>query len=598
MNTWDSLSMAQRAEVMKLAVQNGIYSLDTIRGAYNEYAKGGGIHIDPSKKGTFTAAASRHNIGVQEFASKVLANKDDYSTAMVKKANFAKNARKWKHGFGGPLFDSITPNLFEEGGGFGTRSQAVSEDLGNGWYKTTAGNYVNGEGLFVIPDNSEAGYRIQLPEVTVTGKIPERNKPKSNKPYWVSPRGAGNMSLTAGEAMKGVDAAIGPLLHWLSPSQYVGAVRDAANGENPLLSMLRGNSGVVSEEYAQEHPYLSTLFNIGTDAVVLGGPSAVRGIRNYNYTHSLGRPQVPEGFSEVAPKARRYEQVFQDGTPAAEWAEISPNLEQQSLRDLFNITPKTGLTLTEPEVRASLEAAKDYKNSQGYRLLVENARRESQQLGIGDFSENLFLNSGNPEFPAINISARPKNKLGGYRRSDNTINLDPAQLSIEEAIGAPYHEGIHWQRVGNPEITSPKYKAWVKSLDKSKDLQDKAWLEFVSSDEYPLLGQRNNARDYLEQKIRAALYEDAEPYLRIPGELQANGIEAGRVIGLKPFSSYPGLQKALEAVESARKYNSYLWDVKAGGEDEVKNFWNIITGQYAPTLIPAAIGIASRPDNK
>lgn len=41
-------------------------------------------------------------MGVQEFASKVLANKDDYSPAMVKKANFAKNASKW-HAFGGDL---------------------------------------------------------------------------------------------------------------------------------------------------------------------------------------------------------------------------------------------------------------------------------------------------------------------------------------------------------------------------------------------------------------------------------------------------------------------------------------------------------------
>lgn len=67
-------------------------------------AYGGGIHIKPSKKGTFTEAASKHGMGVQEFASKVLANKDDYSPAMVKKANFAKNAAGWKHGLGGNLF--------------------------------------------------------------------------------------------------------------------------------------------------------------------------------------------------------------------------------------------------------------------------------------------------------------------------------------------------------------------------------------------------------------------------------------------------------------------------------------------------------------
>lgn len=49
------------------------------------------IEISPSKKGTFTAAATKHGKSVQGFANQVLKNKDDYSPAMVKKANFAKN---------------------------------------------------------------------------------------------------------------------------------------------------------------------------------------------------------------------------------------------------------------------------------------------------------------------------------------------------------------------------------------------------------------------------------------------------------------------------------------------------------------------------
>ena len=68
-------------------------------------ADGGPIHIAKNKKGTFTAAAKKHGMGVQEFASKVLANKEDYSPAMVKKANFARNASKWHHALGGYLFD-------------------------------------------------------------------------------------------------------------------------------------------------------------------------------------------------------------------------------------------------------------------------------------------------------------------------------------------------------------------------------------------------------------------------------------------------------------------------------------------------------------
>ncbi len=61
----------------------------------------GGIYIKPSKRGTFTAAAKKHGMSVQAFASKVLANKSNYSSAMVKKANFARNASRWHHALGG-----------------------------------------------------------------------------------------------------------------------------------------------------------------------------------------------------------------------------------------------------------------------------------------------------------------------------------------------------------------------------------------------------------------------------------------------------------------------------------------------------------------
>lgn len=78
-----------------------------------KYAEGGSIHIKPSKRGTFTAAASKHGMGVQEFASKVLANPEDYSPAMRKKANFARNASKWKHAKGGPINKAENPLLLD-----------------------------------------------------------------------------------------------------------------------------------------------------------------------------------------------------------------------------------------------------------------------------------------------------------------------------------------------------------------------------------------------------------------------------------------------------------------------------------------------------
>lgn len=68
------------------------------------YAKdGGAIHIKKKNRGKFTASAKRAGMGVQEFARHVLANKDKYSPTLVKRANFARNASKWKHDEGGPL---------------------------------------------------------------------------------------------------------------------------------------------------------------------------------------------------------------------------------------------------------------------------------------------------------------------------------------------------------------------------------------------------------------------------------------------------------------------------------------------------------------
>lgn len=55
-----------------------------------------GIHIKPSKRGTFRAIAKKKGLSVQAAAAKILAD-PNASPAAKKKANFARNAAKWKH---------------------------------------------------------------------------------------------------------------------------------------------------------------------------------------------------------------------------------------------------------------------------------------------------------------------------------------------------------------------------------------------------------------------------------------------------------------------------------------------------------------------
>ena len=60
------------------------------------YKGGSKIHIKKKNRGKFTAAAKRAGMGVQEYASKVLRD-PNASPQLKKRANFARNAKKWNH---------------------------------------------------------------------------------------------------------------------------------------------------------------------------------------------------------------------------------------------------------------------------------------------------------------------------------------------------------------------------------------------------------------------------------------------------------------------------------------------------------------------
>ena len=66
------------------------------------FKKGSKIHIKKENRGKFTKSAKAAGESVQEHAAKVL--RDPNATPLQKKrANFARNAKKWKHQFGGTI---------------------------------------------------------------------------------------------------------------------------------------------------------------------------------------------------------------------------------------------------------------------------------------------------------------------------------------------------------------------------------------------------------------------------------------------------------------------------------------------------------------
>jgi hypothetical protein len=66
------------------------------------FRKGGAIHINPKNRGKFTASAKAAGRSVQEHARAVLAD-PKASPLQKKRANFARNASRWKHEQGGSI---------------------------------------------------------------------------------------------------------------------------------------------------------------------------------------------------------------------------------------------------------------------------------------------------------------------------------------------------------------------------------------------------------------------------------------------------------------------------------------------------------------
>ena len=280
----------------------------------------------------------------------------------------------------------------------------------------------------------------------------------------------------------------------------------------------------------------------------------------------------------------------------------TPNilLEQESFIPSFlRRNVETTTPITEESILNDLAAAKSYKESPEYQGLVQSFIEET---GHPDIPMSVFYDSRKSEIPNVILESRPEGHLGGYKYIDNRLSVDPSQAKAD----VPFHEGIHWQRIGevpNVQETSPEYRAWAESFQNKapEDVQSDLFAAYYNSGQYENLQQQRQAiEDLYKQKVDDVLYEDAvDSELRKPSELAAHTFGTGKALGLKPFQEYPGMQKALEVIEKARKQNSWLWDIKAGTEGEIKKFWKLLTGNYIPSLLigTSTVGAMSNINN-
>lgn len=201
------------------------------------FAEGGSISIKPSKRGTFTAAATKHGMGVQEFASEVLSNPDKYSPKMRQKANFARNASGWKHALGGHLFDGEN-NLLDE------NTQFIDLPMNNSnWYSQNMplGN---------VDWNSVDWKKPVFPQIIVDDKYvrrPEEPKPEELKTTENTTKDRSNWitNLRYAPALGAGIGVFSDLMGWTNTPDY--------SGINSILAEADSAGKTVSPTYVGDY---------------------------------------------------------------------------------------------------------------------------------------------------------------------------------------------------------------------------------------------------------------------------------------------------------------------------------------------------------
>ena len=229
-------------------------------------------------------------------------------------------------------------------------------------------------------------------------------------------------------------------------------------------------------------------------------------------------------------------------------------------------------------VNRGLYEAFAYKHSKQYEQLANEFRKTLRERRISPHWQT-FRPVHQAESPTIILQKRAKGSLGAYNQYTNQLKLDPDQLLPTEYINVPYHEGLHWQRIGHAD--SPLDRAYGKALQ----LYDKGMITEAQKN---AIFDKWYKSTYVDDRAIEGFYSDlaedailpnaSDYFVKNPQELLVHGLEAGRHVGIQPFQVQPSQQEVYKKFEKAAQYDSFLYSLK----HSPKNIWNILSGQFAP----------------
>jgi len=329
------------------------------------------IHIKEKNKGKFTAYAKAHGKSVQQMASTILANKDKYSPTIVKRANFARNSKKFHHEEGTkslsynkgckykmksgtrkietegrePVFDKDN-NLVYYNPNDPTHKQGGVESLvvANGKYTPEQLLRINmtskvkllPEGSSIITANN--GLNREAINAYKQGDMGKLNSIKKEMPTDKAKTGKYNLK----KYQTGTKATRGGTGYYQVSPEELKARKDA---EMNNYAQARGNFGDIQDSYDSQKQY-SNLYNDQKNSWLAQNQYSPNSVLEPNKTTN----QVDNSnLTNFAKTTGRLASVYGTTTPI--WQNLAlgkqkPELQQRnylnnvSLNDAYNISPQ------------------------------------------------------------------------------------------------------------------------------------------------------------------------------------------------------------------------------------------------------------------
>lgn len=239
-------------------------------------------------------------------------------------------------------------------------------------------------------------------------------------------------------------------------------------------------------------------------------------------------------------------------------------------------------------IKTATPDAQEYALSLNRSILFENILQEA--IDKGYITDSKILQSAPININPTIIKKRLKSGTSGLTTSFRSlIELDPTQMRDD---GTAFHELLHNYNIGNPTrsfLKNKEYNELIEALEDYNSHTLKQQRDILNRMSH-IRKQYYNFDKFIQDKASQVLYPDASEYIQNPEELVVHSLTTGRKLGLKPFQPFPGTKRAMDIIKKARLENDWLYDVKAGSTDQVKNFWKLLTGNYLPSAVTGLYG--------